>query len=146
MAARSRPKPPTESLDEHFAKSKAKFLKVLRAQLAENPPRYNPSEAAKVIDYSRSTPYRWAEKDPEFNAKWRDIAEAFADSLEDRMVSRAWEGSDVLMIFFLKALRPEKYRERYEHTGSQAISVTYTNDWRGGTPLQEVPDARNTDD
>jgi hypothetical protein len=31
--------------------------------------------------------------------------------------------SDTLLIFLLKALRPEKYRERYEHSGPEGGAI-----------------------
>lgn len=98
-----------------MAKAKARFLTALRDQFKQSPPNYNPSEAAKAAGFHRATVYRWAEKDADFDAKWRDIADAFTDSLESRAAARAYEGSDLMMIFLLKALRPEKYREQVKH-------------------------------
>lgn len=58
-------------------------------------------------------------KDPKFAAAWEQALEDAADSLEAEAVKRARAGSDTLLIFLLKAARPEKYRERYhtEHSG-----------------------------
>lgn len=134
-------KVPNESHAETQAKAKARFLRILRAQMAESPPTYNASVAAKGTGYDRGTVYTWAEKDAEFAAAWHTIHEEFADLLEATAQARAITGSDLLIIFLLKALRPEKYRERYEQTGSSEIRVTYTNDWRSGSSPQEVPDA-----
>jgi hypothetical protein len=106
-------KSPTETPEESVVKSKARFLKLLREQLANKT--YNASTACQGIGYHRSTVYRWAEKDPEFDAEWRDIAEEFADLLEEKATARAIDGSDILMIFMLKSLRPEKFREQVKH-------------------------------
>jgi len=38
------------------------------------------------------------------------------DALEDKLNELAFEGNVTAAIFLLKGLRPEKYRERYEHT------------------------------
>ncbi len=78
---------------------------------------------------SRRSAYDWRKEDQEFANEW-DAAEALGtDLLEDEARRRAaqgvdepvfWKGevkgfvrkySDVLLIFMLKARRPEKYRE-----------------------------------
>src|SRR5574337_1699712 len=81
---------------------------------------------------------------PDFSAAWDAALELGTDSLEDEAVRRAHEGtlkpvyqggkkvgtireySDTLLIFMLKARRPERFKERLaaEHTG------------KGGTPIQ----------
>lgn len=95
----------------------------------------NVSAAAEAAQVSRRTPYKWAEEDPAFKEAW-DEAEAEAiDRLERAAWERAVEGwdeghvnnrgelysvrkySDQLMVLLLKAHRPERYRERLEHTG-----------------------------
>ena len=46
----------------------------------------------------------------------------------DELFVNLQEYSDTLLIFLLKGLRPEKYRERFEHSGTGpggAIRVTY---------------------
>lgn len=73
--------------------------------------------------------YRDREADDEFRRDWEDAIEAGTDRMEDEMLRRAVEGvdepiyqggkkagtvkrySDTLMIFSLKARRPEKYRD-----------------------------------
>lgn len=108
-------KVPNESAEETQAKAKGRFLRILRAQMDESPPTYNASVAAKGIGYNRSTVYGWAKTDAEFAAAWRDIHEEFTDLLEATAQARAITGSDLLIIFLLKALRPEKYREQVKH-------------------------------
>ncbi len=56
------------------------------------------------------------------------MQEALDQSVEDLEAEarrRAREGSDVLLIFLLKANRPEKYRERHEvrHTGGTTVQI-----------------------
>ena len=86
--------------------------------------------ASEKTGTSRSTHYMWMQNDP-------DYAEAFADAkvqatelLETEARRRALNGvqryyqgqpipdareySDVLLMFLLKSLKPEKYRERYD--------------------------------
>ena len=76
--------------------------------------------------------------DPDFAADWDDARQEYADALETVADRRAVEGyvkqvivppngppielraySDVLLMFRLKALRPEQYKDRgtLEHTG-----------------------------
>ncbi|SEL39165.1 hypothetical protein SAMN04515666_103607 [Bosea lupini] len=75
--------------------------------------------AAKLAGIGRQTVYDWRKRDGEFAAAWDDAIETGTDNLEDEARRRAMSTSDTLMIFMLKARRPEKYKERYaaEHTG-----------------------------
>jgi len=55
-----------------------------------------------------------------FARAWKAALEFGTDRLEDEAVKRATKGkSDVLLIFMLKARRPEKFRDRVsaEHSG-----------------------------
>jgi hypothetical protein len=79
--------------------------------------------------------YFWLEKDPEFKVEFEDCKKQYIEKLEKEADRRAVEGvtstrytksgepyeyteySDTLMIFRLKALDPNKYRERHELTG-----------------------------
>jgi hypothetical protein len=95
--------------------------------------RGNITAAVRAVGIARVTPYRWCEADKKF-------AEAFADSAEEAIELMEWEArrramgevqtpvyhngevvghiprySDSLLMFLLRAHRPEKYRERYEH-------------------------------
>jgi hypothetical protein len=56
--------------------------------------------------------YDWREADAEFAAAWDAALGLGGDALEDEAIRRAMNGSDYLMVFMLKALKPEKYRER----------------------------------
>jgi hypothetical protein len=74
--------------------------------------------AAKVAPASW---YEWKHNDPDFLAATVAAAEAVADRMEKVMIRRATEGSDTLLIFLMKGLRPEKYKDRVynetKHTG-----------------------------
>lgn len=111
----------------------------------------NVTKAMKVAGLSRAGLYYWLNDDPEFKARFLETVEMATDSLEDEAVRRAHEGldkpvyqggklvghvreySDTLLIFLLKARRPEKYRERYEHTGPNGgpIQITVTSEDAG---------------
>ena len=104
------------------------------------------THAAQAAQIRRLTHNDWLSKDPVYAADF-DVAKAAAgDRLEREAVRRAvegveesvwhhgikvatvWKYSDTLLIFLLKGAKPEKYRERYEHSGP------------GGGPIQVVSD------
>jgi hypothetical protein len=88
---------------------------------------------------THSTVYGWREHDDDFKLAEQQARNAFADNLEQEAVRRAWTGvkkpvfqqgvkvgevteySDVLLIFMLKGVRPEKYRERVSVAGDPAV-------------------------
>lgn len=101
----------------------------------------NVSESATLAGIGRSAAYDWRRDDSTFAADWEAAVDEAADRMEREALRRAVEGvdepvfyqgeevghvrkySDTLLIFLLKAARPEKYRERQEVTGA------------GGSPL-----------
>jgi hypothetical protein len=75
----------------------------------------------------RSTYYAWRAADPEFAAQADDAIESGTDELEEIARQRAITGSDTLLIFLLKARRPEKYRERQTiQGGDKPVEITIT--------------------
>lgn len=84
------------------------------AFLMEYEARGSLTAAATAAGIVRRTHYDWLEKDPEYV---RDFAAAKAraiESLETVAFERAFDGSDLLLIFLLKAANPAKYRDKYE--------------------------------
>jgi transposase-like protein len=105
----------------------------------------NVTLAAKAAGVDRSMVYKWRNGvagrpndhgDEAFRTAETIAKEMAADRLEEEAWRRAVDGvdepvgfyrgepgawvkrySDTLLIFLLKGLRPEKYRERYEHSG-----------------------------
>lgn len=91
--------------------------------------------AAEQADVSRVTIYRYYKNDPEFAARFDEAKRVGALGMEDEARRRAAQGieeavyyqgeevgkhrkfSDLLLIFLLKGLFPEKYRDRTELTG-----------------------------
>lgn len=86
--------------------------------------------ACKLAAVSRATVYRWRREDEDFAVAWADIDAANVEELEVEARRRAVEGvvrpaaiagervdvreySDQLLMFLLKARRPEVYRERH---------------------------------
>jgi hypothetical protein len=91
-----------------------------------------------------SVHYYWLKTDPLYVEAFAEAQQMAIHALEEEAVRRAREGvtravyykgekvgeeqeySDTLLIFLLKVLKPETYRERFEHTGAN------------GAPLQIV--------
>jgi len=71
----------------------------------------NVSQAAKKAGISRQAAYRAYDTDLEFQAQWDSALEEACDVLEKEAWRRALKQSDTLLIFLLKAHRPQKYRE-----------------------------------
>lgn len=87
----------------------------------------NVSHAASVVGCNKTTVYNHRKSDPEFAAEWEEALEAGTEALEQEARRRAmgWEEerwtkdgshtvhkhSDLLLIFLLKARRPEVYRD-----------------------------------
>jgi hypothetical protein len=97
--------------------------------------------AAQLVKMDRTQHYRWLD-DPEYRARFADASDDAVDSLETEARRRAVEGvdepagwfqgtaggvvrkySDTLLIFLLKGARPEKYRDRLEHTGKDGAPI-----------------------
>lgn len=96
----------------------------------------NVRQACDAADVARSSHYRWLDQDPEYREAFDLAREDAADILEAEAKRRAVDGveeltgwykgeaggvvrkySDTLLIFLLKGLRPEVYRERMEVRG-----------------------------
>lgn len=76
------------------------------------------------------TAYNWRKADPEFAKQWEEALERGADALEAEAVRRAHDGvekpvyqggklvgqvreySDQLLMFLLKGVKPDKYKDR----------------------------------
>lgn len=96
----------------------------------------NVSRAMKAAGIPRRTLYDWRDASKEFAVAWDGALDRASGVLEDEALRRAVTGtlkpvyqggervgtirefSDTLLIFLLKGLKPQKYRERFEHTGA----------------------------
>jgi hypothetical protein len=58
--------------------------------------------------------YDWRSGDADFAAAWDAAVETGTDMLEDEATRRALEGSDLLLIFLLRAKRPELYNRKQQ--------------------------------
>lgn len=113
----------------------------------------NVSDAAEYAGVARSTVYKHRNENETFSAAWDDAMEIATDALEAEARRRAVEGttepvgwyqgqpggyvtrySDNLLMFLLKAHRPEKFRERYEFTGKDGGPLQHEHgtidEWR----------------
>ena len=70
------------------------------------------TEAAKAAKISLATHYRWLEIDPAYRKAFEAAQQQAVDLLEGEAFRRALAGSDELLIFLLRAWRPDRYRER----------------------------------
>ncbi len=68
--------------------------------------------ACEEVGIDPKTAYNHRNSDPEFAAQWQAALDLAADSLESEIRRRAFQGSDLLAIFLMKGLRPEKFREK----------------------------------
>lgn len=90
---------------------------------------------------SRATINTWREKDTDFAAAYNEALENAADLLEaearrravhgveephfykDEVVGHVRKYSDALLLALLKATRPEKFKERVEHSGQVEVNL-----------------------
>lgn len=84
--------------------TQAKFLETLAISC-------NVTLSAKSANIERTTAYKWRDEYPDFAAAWDSAIQEAIERLEYEAWQRARKQSDTLMIFLLKAHKPEKYRE-----------------------------------
>jgi hypothetical protein len=130
--------------DEQPSSWRATFLAALEAS-------GNVSAAARRAATHRCTAYRHRQADPEFRAAWDEALEVAMDDMEAEARRRAVDGwdepvfyegkvcghirkySDALIMFLLKAYRPEfRDNDRVVHSGdtTTTVRIEYVNDWR----------------
>ena len=95
--------------------------------------------ACRAAGIGRRTFYDLKASDPEFAAAADAAKKEVGDCLEQEAIRRAYNGSDVLLIFLLKGHKPEKFRERiYQEIKSEnknahsTESVSVTAGWIEG--------------
>ena len=74
----------------------------------------NVSCAARAAGVDRTTVYARTRRDPMFAAAWEQAEQEAIDALEVEARRRALAGSDSLLRFLLRSLRPERYSERLD--------------------------------
>jgi hypothetical protein len=80
--------------------------------------------AARSARVSLSAHYEMLEKSDSYRTQFEAAQQQVADLLEAECFRRAIAGSDQLLVFLLRAWRPERYREitMVEHSGAITIS------------------------
>lgn len=138
-----------EAQQDATPKKRPRWAKAFLAAFTESG---NVRLACDAAGIERSTAYRLRHSDPTFAADWEQAEEQAADLLEQEARRRAYEGweepvfgslgkgsgsgkigavrkySDTLLIFLLKGIRPEKYRERSDIKHSGRIDVSRLSD------------------
>jgi len=107
----------------------------------------NIKHAAEQAGIDRSTAYKARHRNKRFSTAWDEAMEDATDLLEGEARRRGYEGtdhpiiyqgeitdtykeySDTLLIFLLKAHRPEKFRDRYDITsgGERLVPIAILN-------------------
>jgi hypothetical protein len=84
--------------------------------------------ACQKAGVTRSVAYAHKERGNGFAEQWDEALQQAVDLLEQEAWRRARATSDVLLIFLLKAHRPEMYREttRHEVTGKDGTRLNFT--------------------
>ncbi len=67
--------------------------------------------AAEAAGVHRTAAYKQRSGDKAFSQQWDDAIDQAADTLEDEARKRAFGGSDILLMFLLKGIRPQRWRE-----------------------------------
>lgn len=83
--------------------------------------------SAKGAGVDRATVYKHRKADPDFAAAMDEAKEEAVERLEADAYERAKKMSDTLLIFLLKAHKPQMYREniQQQHTGGVEIVVKH---------------------
>jgi hypothetical protein len=139
----------TDAQQDATPKKRPRWVKAFLAVFAESG---NVRLACEAAHIERSTAYRLRSSDVDFAAEWEQAQEQAADLLEQEARRRAHDGwdepvfgslgqgqgsgeigtvrkySDTLLIFLLKGVRPEKYRERADVKHSGHIDVSRLSD------------------
>jgi hypothetical protein len=102
------------------------------------------THAAKSSNLGWRNHYNWIKTDPVYAQAFAVAGQMAGDWMEDEAIRRAKEGvfkpvfykgehvddvqefSDTLLIFLLKGAKPEKYKDRFEHTGAQGGPMAMT--------------------
>lgn len=104
--------------------------------------------AAQKAGVPESTMHRWFREDEEFREKVHNTFDLFEAELFELALERAKSGSDTMIIFLLKACRPERYCETVRKQMFAARQVPATEFelpdilfGEYGTPgFEEIPD------
>jgi hypothetical protein len=94
----------------------------------------NITAASEAAGITRQNHYDWMAEVPGYPAAFRQAGEDAVDRLVEEARRRAMLGSDVLLIFLLKGLRPEVFRDNHHLTVKSRVD-------HGGTIVHQVEEA-----
>ncbi|MCK9592691.1 MAG: Cro/CI family transcriptional regulator [Methanoregula sp.] len=89
----------------------------------------NVTASCRAVGIDRSTPYQWADKDPEFKEKFNSnmYEETFLDAIEAKLAKLAMDENPTVLIFLAKTKGKKRgYVERNETdltTGGKEIKI-----------------------
>lgn len=103
---------------EQRRKLKKVFLDALRATASV-------VDAAKICQIPKTLAFAWRHEDPEFRTIWDEIVKGeLLPQLEAEAIRRALNGSDLMLIFMLKAMDRSKYDDKAAEKIIDKPSVT----------------------
>lgn len=134
--------PPVEQVDSY--KSWARVKGVKRTWIAYYSECGNLSMACNYAKIHPSTVHYWLAHDEDFVKDYDDATDMAVSILEHEARRRALAGSDRLLEFLLKSLKPEVYRERYEV--KQEVAGDYVIDISNPSQAAITPAGHDTAD
>lgn len=90
--------------------------------------------SCQAAGISRPEALRAYERSPKFRKEWDEAMEDAADALAALAWKRAREGSDPMLMFLLRAVRPETYRENYKAPWTGHLTISGPN----GGPIKHA--------
>ena len=98
--------------------------------------------ACDIAGIGRRTVYEWRSVDDAFAAKGYEALQNAGERLEAEARKRAVNGSDTLLIFLLKGIYPEKYRDRYDVRSENKVTVKHDADSLSDDELEAIASGR----
>lgn len=109
------------------AKTKSKQAKI-NAVLSAIARCANVAQACRAVGADVYTYYRWLREDPELRRRHEEAVDVGLDLLENRVQERAYEQSDRLCEFLLKARRPEKWGDKTADAPAPKVDINISLD------------------
>jgi hypothetical protein len=86
------------------------------------------TRASEIARVHRTSVFKLRQRREDFEKLYQDACEQSADRLEDRARERADKGNDLMTIFLLKGLRPEKFRENFTVSGNPKQPIVHQHE------------------
>jgi len=91
----------------------------------------NLTEAARILQCSRTTIYNYMNRYVTVKQAYEDINESTIDWVEGKLLDQCRRGNITAIIFYLKTKAKHRgYVERSEVEQSGKLEIEYVNDWR----------------